>query len=278
MELANMPTAFEPLVALGLNILKALVFLILGWIVAGWLSRFVRRRVEASETIDSTLGVFFSSIVRYLILAAVVIATLQTFGFQVTSLVAMLGAATLAVGLALQGTLSHLAAGVMLVFFRPYKIGDFVEVGGNTGSVTDLNLFTTELTTADGVKIYLPNGEAWGKPISNFSTNPKRRCDITFGIDYADDIDKAIAIILDVVKADGRFLDEPAAPWVRVVNLGESSVDIQLRAWCASGDLWEAKFATMKAVKEAFDTGGISIPYPHTTLDSREGGFKVAQV
>ena len=277
MELANMPTAFEPLVALGLNILKALVFLILGWIVAGWLSRLVRRRVEASEKIDSTLGTFFSSIVRYLILAAVVIATLQTFGFQVTSLVAMLGAATLAVGLALQGTLSHLAAGVMLVFFRPYKIGDFVEVGGNTGSVTDLNLFTTELTTVDGVRIYLPNGEAWGKPISNFSANPKRRCDITFGIDYADDIDKAIAIILYVVKADGRFVDEPAEPWVRVVNLGDSSVDIQLRAWCAAGDLWEAKFATMKAVKEAFDTGGISIPDPHTTLDSRNGGFKVVQ-
>lgn len=266
MELPEIPAAVAPVVALGLNIVKALIFLIVGWIIASWLSRLVRRRVEASETIDSTLGIFFSSVVRYVLLAAVGVAVMQTFGFEVTSLVAMLGAATLAIGLALQGTLSHLAAGVMLVFFRPYKIDDFVEVGGNSGTITDLNLFMTELTTVDGVKIFVPNGEAWGKPITNYSANPLRRCDITFGIDYADDIDKATGIILGVVTADARFLNAPAEPWVRVVNLGDSSVDLQLRAWCAAGDLWEAKFATLKAVKEAFDKGGISIPYPHTEL------------
>lgn len=270
MEFPEMPAAIAPVVALGLNIVKALIFLIVGWIAASWLSRLVRRRVEASETIDSTLGIFFASIVRYVLLAAVGVAVMQTFGFEVTSLVAMLGAATLAIGLAMQGTLSHLAAGVMLVFFRPYKIDDFVEVGGDSGTVTDLNLFMTELTTVDGVKIFVPNGEAWGKPITNYSANPTRRCDITFGIDYADDIDKATGIILDVVKADTRFLNAPAEPWVRVVNLGDSSVDLQLRAWCAAGDLWEAKFATLKAVKEAFDKGGISIPYPHTALVQKE--------
>jgi len=270
MEFPEIPAAVEPVVALGLNIVKALIFLIVGWIIAGWLSRMVRRRVEASKKIDATLGIFFASIVRYVLLAAVGVAVLQTFGFEVTSLVAMLGAATLAIGLAMQGTLSHLAAGVMLVFFRPYKIDDFVEVGGDSGTVTDLNLFMTELTTVDGVKIFVPNGEAWGKPITNYSANPKRRCDITFGIDYGDDIDKATGIILDVAKADGRFLNEPAEPWVRVVNLGDSSVDLQLRAWCKAGDLWEAKFATLKAVKEAFDKGGISIPYPHTELVRKE--------
>lgn len=266
MEFMELPASAEPVIAFGLNILKAVAFLIIGWIGAGWLARLVRRRVQASKRIDDTLGIFFSSIVRYVLLAAVFVAVLQTFGFEVTSLVAVLGASTLAIGLAMQGTLSHLAAGVMLVFFRPYKIGDFVEVGGNSGTVTDLNLFMSELTTVDGVKVFIPNGEAWGKPIHNFSVNPKRRCDITFGIDYNDDINKAIGIILDVVKADTRFVADPAEPWVRVVNLGDSSVDLQLRAWCAAGDLWEVKFATLKTVKEAFDAGGISIPYPHKTI------------
>lgn len=265
MDMPEMPTSFAPVIAFALNVAKAIVFLVIGWIAASWISGAVKRRVQASPKIDDTLGIFFSSIIRYTLLAAVGVAVLQTFGFQVTSLVAILGAATLAIGLALQGTLSHLAAGVMLVFFRPYKIGDFVEVGGDTGTVTDLNLFLTEMTTVDGVVIYVPNGEAWGKPITNYSTNPKRRCDITFGIDYDDDIDKAMGIILDVVKADSRFVNDPAEPWVRVVNLGDSSVDLQLRAWCAAGDLWEAKFATIKAVKEAFDKNGISIPYPHQT-------------
>ncbi len=274
MEMPEMPASLAPVIALGLNIVKAIVFLIVGWIAASWISGIVRRRAEASSRIDQTLGVFFSSIVRYVLLAAVGIAVLQTFGFQVTSLVAVLGAATLAVGLALQGTLSHLAAGVMLVFFRPYKIKDFVEVGGDSGTVTDLNLFLTELTTVDGVKIYVPNGEAWGKPITNYSTNPKRRCDITFGIDYDDDIDKAMGIILDVVKADERFVNRPDEPWVRVVNLGDSSVDLQLRAWCKAGDLWEAKFATLKAVKEAFDRGGISIPYPHRSIVEKNAGVE----
>ncbi|MCT8970774.1 mechanosensitive ion channel family protein [Microbaculum marinisediminis] len=269
MDLPDIPTSLEPVVMMGVNIAKAIVFLIVGWIAAGWISGAVRRRLAASKRVDRTLGVFFSSIVRYVLLAAVGIAVLQTFGFQVTSLVAVLGAATLAVGLAMQGTLSHLAAGVMLVFFRPYKIDDFVEVGGNSGTITDLNLFLTELTTVDGVKIFVPNGEAWGKPITNYSVNPKRRCDITFGIDYTDDIDKAIDVILGVAKADERFVNDPAAPWVRVVNLGDSSVDLQLRAWCKASDLWEAKFATIKAVKEAFDKAGISIPYPHRTIEQK---------
>jgi small conductance mechanosensitive channel len=274
MELPDMPASLTPVIAMGLSIVKAIIFLIVGWIAASWLSGMVRRRAEASSRIDQTLGVFFASIIRYGLLAAVGVAVLQTFGFEVTSLVAVLGAATLAIGLAMQGTLSHLAAGVMLVFFRPYKIKDFVDVGGDSGTVTDLNLFLTELTTVDGVKIYVPNGAAWGKPITNYSTNPKRRCDLTFRIDYGDDIDKAMEIILDVAKADERFVNRPDAPWVRVVNLGESSVDLQLRAWCKTGDLWEAKFATIKAVKEAFDKGGISIPYPHRSIVEKKAGVE----
>ncbi len=270
MDMPEMPAGLAPVVALAINVAKALIFLVIGWIIAGWLSALVRRRAEASKRIDQTLGIFVASVVRYALLAAVVIAVLQTFGFQVTSLVAMLGAATLAIGLAMQGTLSHLAAGLMLVFFRPYKFGDFVEIASDAGTVTDLNLFLTELTTPDGVKVFVPNGEAWGKPITNYSANPKRRCDITFGIGYSDDIDKAIGVILDVVKADSRFLNDPAEPWVRVVNLGESSVDLQLRAWCRAADLWEAKFGTVKAVKEAFDASGITIPFPHRTVIRQE--------
>lgn len=244
------------------NVGKAIVFLIAGFWAAGLVSRTIRKRVLASDKLDDTLGVFFSSIAFYLIMVVVIIAVLQLFGFQATSLVAVLGAATLAIGLALQGTLSHVAAGVMLVIFRPYKLGQFVEIGGESGTVEEINLFFTELATPQNVKIVVPNGDAWGSTITNYTHNPTRRLDVTFGIDYGDDIDKAIAIILDEASKDSRGHAMPE-PWVRVVNLNDSSVDLQLRVWCLGSDYWELQFALLKNVKEAFDAGGISIPYPH---------------
>ncbi|MEP0521507.1 MAG: mechanosensitive ion channel domain-containing protein [Hyphomicrobiales bacterium] len=244
------------------DVAKAILFLIVGFWVAGLVRRIIRKRVIASERLDDTLGLFFSSIAFYLIMIVVIIAVLQLFGFQATSLVAVLGAATLAIGLALQGTLSHVAAGVMLVIFRPYKLGQFVEIGGEGGTVEEVNLFFTELTTPQNVKIVVPNGDAWGSTIANYSHHSKRRLDVTFGIDYSDDIDKATDIILEEVRKDGRGHAEPE-PWARVVTLNDSSVDIQLRVWCLGSDYWEFKFALLKNVKEAFDAGGISIPYPH---------------
>ena len=207
-----------------------------------------------------------ASIIKWLILLVTIIAVLQLFGIQTTSLVAVLGAATLAIGLALQGTLSDLAAGVMLILFRPYKLGQYVDIGGTAGTVKDINLFMTELATPDNVQIVLPNGKAWGlwgSAIKNYSFHPTRRVDFTFGIDYSDDIDKAIGIIADLAAADDRVHKDPE-PWVRVVNLGDSSVDLGVRLWCDAGDYWELKFAMTKKVKEAFDANGVSIPYPHS--------------
>ena len=244
------------------SIVQALVFLVVGWFVAGALSAFVRRTVARNPRIDDTLGSFFASVVKWLILAAVVIAVLQLFGFEVTSLIAVLGAATLAIGLALQGTLSDIAAGFMIVLFRPYKLADYVDIAGTSGTVVDINLFFTELVTPDNIQIIVPNGQAWGKIITNYSHNARRRCDLKFGIDYGDDADKAMQIILDVAKADGRVLEDPA-PWVRVTGLGDSSVELTARLWCQSADFWEFRFQMIKAVKQAFDEQGITIPYPH---------------
>ncbi len=266
----EIPENFAPFVDFALNVVQALVFLVVGWFVAGRIAAFVRNRVTGTQRLDQTLGLFVANMVRYVLLIAVIIAVLQTFGFQVTSLVAVLGAATLAVGLSLQGTLAHFAAGVMIVLFRPYKLGDFIQVGDTMGTVIDINLFMTELNSIDNARIYVPNGEAWGKTLINHSVNPVRRCDITFSIDYGDDIDKAIGIIRSTITADERFLNEPAEPWVQVIGLGESSVDIQMRAWCRAENLWEAKFATTKAVKQAFDAAGVSIPFPHRVIISQE--------
>lgn len=253
-------SAYSPLL---INAVKAVIVLIVGWVLAGFLSSLARRRIVSHPKIDDTIGSFAASLVRWLVLLVTFIAVLQLFGIQATSLVAVLGAGTLAIGLALQGTLSDIAAGVMLIIFRPYKIGQFIDIGGTSGTVKDLNIFVTELVTADNVQIILPNGKAWGTVITNFSAHATRRLDLTFNIDYGDDADKAMAIIVEVAKADERVHADPE-PWVRVVNLGESSVDLGVRLWCNASDYWELKFKMLKAVKEAFDAKGISIPYPHS--------------
>ncbi|MCK7610891.1 mechanosensitive ion channel family protein [Roseibium sediminicola] len=253
-----------------INAAKALVVLVIGWFLAGFLAALAKRRIVSHPRIDDTIGGFAASIIRWLILLVTVIAILQLFGIQATSLVAVLGAGTLAIGLALQGTLGDTAAGVMLIIFRPYKIGQFVDIGGTSGTVKDLNIFVTELVTPDNVQIILPNGKAWGAVVTNFSAHSTRRLDLTFGIDYGDDVDKAVQIILDVANADERVHKDPE-PWVRLTNLGDSSVDLGVRLWCDASDYWELKFHMLKAVKQAFDAGGISIPYPHSVEIQKAG-------
>lgn len=253
-----------------LNAIKAVVVLVVGWMAAGIIGGIVRRKVYANENIDNTMGNFAASIIRWVILLVTLVAILGLFGIEATSLVAMLGAATLAIGLALQGTLSDLAAGFMLILFRPYKLEQYVDIGGTAGTVKDINLFVTELVTPDNVQIIIPNGQAWGSVITNYSHHDTRRCDIMFGIDYGDSADKAMQIILDLAEVDERVLSDPA-PWVRVTNLGDSSVDLTARLWCNAADYWELKFQMTKAVKEAFDAQGISIPYPHTVEIKKEG-------
>lgn len=251
---------FAPLV---INAVKALIVLVAGWMVAGFVAGLVRRKVGSNPNIDPTLGNFAASIVRWFILLMVLVAVLGLFGIQATSLVAVLGAASLAIGLALQGTLSDIAAGFMLILFRPYKLGQYVDIGGTAGTVKDLNLFTTELATPDNVQIIIPNGQSWGTIITNYSHHDQRRVDLVFGIDYGDDADQAMQVIRDLALADARVLGDPA-PWVRMTNLGDSSVDLTARLWCKAADYWDVKFDMTKAVKEAFDRAGISIPYPHS--------------
>ncbi len=251
------------------NLLLAAAILIAGMVVAGSMRKAIVRAVHNSSRIDDTLGAFFASLAYWALMIVVLIAVLSRFGVETTSLVAILGTATLAIGLALQGTLSNLAAGVMIVMFRPYGLGDWVEVAGQSGTVKDINLFTTVLATGDNKKVIVPNGEGWGSVIVNYSANATRRVDLGFSIDYGDDIDKAMAVITATLEADKRVLKDPAV-FTAVKAHGSSSVDIVCRAWCATGDYWGVFFDAMKNVKLAFDKEGISIPYPHQVNIARK--------
>jgi len=252
----------DQVLGFGAQTLGALIVLIIGLRVAGWLGRLVRTISLKQENIDDTLGNFFGSLVRWAVTAAVFIAVLQVFGVPATSFVAILGALTLAIGLSLQGALGNIASGVMIMIFRPYKLGDYVEAAGAAGTVKDINLFQTVLATPDNIQVMVPNSQAIDGVILNYSGYDTRRVDITFGIDYGDDIDKAIGIIKSIVDADKRIRRDPE-PFAKVVNLGDSSVDIATRNWVKSGDYWDVKFDLTKQIKEAFDQQGISIPYPH---------------
>jgi small conductance mechanosensitive channel len=244
----------------GLKVVGAIVVLIIGRMVAG----VVRSRVSKSMTrreVDATLVPFVSSLIYYLLMAVVVIAVLSLFGIQTTSLVAVLGAAGLAIGLALQGTLSNFAAGVMLLLFRPFKVGDLVEVGGITGKVVAVKIFSTILKTADNVMITVPNGGVWGDTIKNYDGFDTRRIDLVMGIDYGDDIQVAMDTIQRIVSAHEGVLSEPA-PQIAVSNLGDSSVDLVVRPWCAGADYWNVRFELTRQLKEGLEAAGCSFPFP----------------
>lgn len=257
--------AVEVLSTYGLNVLGAIAILILGFIAAGWAGRATRGALRRTGRVDETLHPFLASIVRYAVIAITVIAVLDSFGVETTSLIALLGVAGLAIGLALQGTLSNVAAGVMLLIFRYFKIGQFIDAAGVSGTVEQISLFATELNTPDNVHIVVPNSQLWGAAVKNYSHNATRRVDFTVGIDYGDDIGKAMEIIQGVVGADPRVHSEPATSYL-VINLGDSSVDLQVRAWCAASDYWPLLFDLNRNVKEALDAGGITIPFPQRTV------------
>jgi len=252
--------------------LKGVIALLIIWIgfkIARWAGRVATKNIGKAPNVDETLATFLGSLVRYAVMAMVIIAAIGQVGVQTASLVAIFGAASLAIGLALQGTLSNIAAGVMLMLFRPFKLGDMVRVAGEEGVVTEMSIFTTELTTVDNIQVIIGNGEVFGANIQNLTSKGTRRVDNDFGIDYEDDINKAIKIITETAKAHPDVLSEPA-PWAKVTGLGESSVDIQSRVWTKSDNYWDVMFDLNKSVKEAFDKGGISIPYPISVeLDSK---------
>lgn len=247
--------------AWGLSVLGALAILVIGWAFSRWAEGMTRRALGRSTRIDQTLTAFLSSLVRYLVLIFTFIAVLSQFGIQTASLIAVLGAAGLAIGFAMQGTLSNIAAGVMLLIFRPFKIGDYVEVSGQSGTVDSINLFITELTTPDNRQIIVPNSNIWGQSVVNYSYHPTRRLDLEIGIGYGDDIDGAARIIRDILDAEERALKEPE-PMIAVGNLGASSVDLTVRVWVKAADYWPLKFDLTKRLKQDFDARGVGIPYP----------------
>ena len=246
------------------SVLAAFAIIVVGLGIAGFLSRKVRKLGESSRA-DKTLFNFLANVVRYTIWAFTGLFVLNTFGVQTTSIVAVVGAAGLAIGLALQGTLSNLAAGIMLILFRPFKTGDFVEVNGIMGTVTEITLNYTEIADLGNVQVLVPNSEVWANTIRNFSGNDTRRAEWTFGVGYGVNLADAERIIRDTIMADDRAMSDPE-PFIQVNNLGGSSVDFLVRVWCKASDYFQFQADMKRAVKEALDEGDIDIPFPTRTL------------
>ncbi|WP_298974468.1 mechanosensitive ion channel domain-containing protein [uncultured Roseobacter sp.] len=247
------------------SVLAAIAILFVGWTISAWLQRRVRALGFKYAHLDDMLFDFLSSIVRYLVLGFTFLFVLNTFGVQTTSVVAIIGAAGLAIGLALQGTLSNIAAGVMLILFRPIKLGDFVDVGGTMGTVKAITLNFTELADVSNVQVIIPNAQVWGNVITNYSSNPTRRAEWSFGVGYGVNLADAERIILDTIMADPRSKSDPA-PFIQVNNLGASSVDFLVRVWVDASEYFAYQADMKRAVKEALDKGQIDIPFPTTTI------------
>jgi small conductance mechanosensitive channel len=248
----------------GLRVVGAILILIIGRIVAGQARRGVRRLGDARRW-DPGLTGFLASLLYFLVMALVLISMLSSFGVQTASLVAVLGAASFAIGLALQGSLSNFASGVMLLFFRPFKVGDYVDVAGEAGTVKNIAIFTTTLATPDNVRIEVPNSKIYGGIIKNFAGYDTRRIDLTVGISYNDDMARAIEVIRGVIAADARVLPEPATT-VAVADLGDSSVNLVVRPWVNRADYWTVRFDLIQGIKNALDAAGIEIPFPQRVV------------
>lgn len=243
-----------------INITMAFAIFIIGKFFVGVITS-VAKKLMAKAKVDSILVEFIASIIKSVLLLFVTIAALDQLGVDTTSLVALIGAAGLAIGLALQGSLQNLASGVMLIIFRPFSSGDVVEAAGVTGVIEAIGIFTTTMRTGDNREIIVPNGEIFGGNITNYSKRPTRRVDMVFGIGYNDDIRKAKEIIKQVLDADDRIHADPA-PLIAVGELADSSVNFNVRPWCNTSDYWGVYFDTHEKIKLAFDENGISIPYP----------------
>ena len=248
----------------GPNVVYAIVILVVGLTVCRIIRGLVRKALTRAE-VDETLVPFISKLAYYLCMTFVIVFVLARFGIETTSIVAVLGGAALAVGLALQGTLSNFAAGVMLLIFRPFKVGDFVDAAGTAGSVQEIGVFCTTLHSPDNVRIIVPNSSVYGAIIKNFSANDTRRVDLVMGIDYSDDIGLALETIRKVVTADERVLKDPE-PKIAVAELADSSVNIVVRPWCNADDYWAVRWDLTRALKEQLEAAGCSIPFPQTDV------------
>jgi small conductance mechanosensitive channel len=231
---------------------------------ANWLSRLTVRAIDRAHRhhpADTTLQTFAGSLVRYLVIVVGMIAVLQQLGVKATSVIAVLGAASLAIGLALQGALANVAAGVMLLILRPYRVGDAVEIHGKSGTVRGLDLFSTRLSSGDNLSVFVPNAKAFGEIIVNMSSPAARRAQLDFVIDYDDDVDRALALLAACAAAEPRALAKPE-PWAKLTALGERGVTVSLRAWFAPGDFEDAEYDLLKAARDRLEAEGFSFPYP----------------
>jgi small conductance mechanosensitive channel len=244
----------------GINLILSLAIFVIGRWVARLLMKLVKKLLTKTR-MDEILINFIVSISNSILLLFIIIAALDQLGVDTTSLIALLGAAGLAVGLALQNSLQNFAAGVMLIIFRPFKNGDFIEAGGTSGVVESISIFSTIMRTGDNREVVVPNGSIYNGTITNFSARETRRIDMVFGIGYDDDIKKAKEILRDILASDERVLKEPE-PLVAVAELADSSVNFNVRPWVSSGDYWTVRFDLTERIKLAFDEQGISIPYP----------------
>jgi len=244
-----------------LSLFGAIILLIGGYLAAGWAGRKVRDATAKSGKFDDTLVPVLSQTTRLVILIITFLLVLGQFGVQTASIIAVLGAVGLAVGLALQGTLSNVAAGMMLLILRPFKVGDAVNIGGTFGVVDEIGLFITHMHTFDNIGVVMPNAKIWGSEIQNLTKFETRRVDMEFGISYRDDMDKAMRLIKEVLDGDERILPEPQ-PLIAISELGDSSVSIRVRPWTQTSNVWPLRYDITKKVKEIFDANNVSIPFP----------------
>lgn len=242
------------------NIAVALVIFYVGRLVVRLLSKMLRKAMQKQE-VDKTLETFVCNLISTILMVFVIIAAISQVGVQTTSLIALVGAAGLAVGLALQGSLSNFASGVLIVLFRPYKVGDFIEAAGISGSVEEVQILTTVLKTGDNKRVIVPNSQIMDSIITNYSANDKRRVDMIVGVSYGDDLNKVRKTLEELVAADARILKDPACT-IAVAELADSSVNFVLRPWVETGDYWAVKFELTEAIKKRFDEDGISFPFP----------------
>jgi len=256
--------SIDVLASWGLKVLGAIVVLLIGRMIASWGRKFTSRALERAG-VDETVVPFAAKLVYFLIMVFVLLAVLGLFGIPTTSIIAVLGAASLAVGLALQGTLSNFAAGVMLLLFRPFDVDDYIEVAGHAGTVKTVGVFATTLNTLDNVQITIPNGKVYGEAIKNYSANDIRRVDLVASVAYDDDLQTAKDTLMAILEADERVLDDPA-PTVAVSELGASSVDFVVRPWCRAEDYWNVRFDLTRAIKESLEGAGLSIPFPQQDM------------
>jgi small conductance mechanosensitive channel len=244
----------------GLGFLWSILILLAGIWLVGHATRLLRRLFERRKA-DATLSAFLSNLAYWLLLALVVVTAIEKAGVPATSIITVIGASTLAVGLALQGFLSNFAAGVIIVLFRYFRVGDYIEANGKAGTVEQISILETHLVTPDNRKVIIPNGKVIGDSIVNFNANATRRLDLVFGIAYNADLRQAKEILVAVLREDARVLGDPA-PLVAVGNLGESTVDLFVRPWAKSEDVFALQCALLETVKQRFDTAGIALAFP----------------